>query len=106
MRLSPTRVEQTLSQFEAQVIPDSHPLIPKFKDLWGDHTYFLAVNGLNIVEPLDPRAADVQAAMVVNLASWAADGGNSLAPHQPEATEIVVEFDPEDEAGEAPVLLH
>jgi len=55
MRLSPARVEQTLNQFEAHVIPDSHPSMPAIKNLWGDHTYFLAVNGLNIVEPLDRR---------------------------------------------------
>ena len=55
MRLSPSRVEQTLNQFEARVLPDNHPSMPKIKEVWGDHTYFLAVNGLNIVEPLDRR---------------------------------------------------
>jgi hypothetical protein len=106
MKLSPARVEQTLNQFEAHVIPDSHPSMPRIKDLWGDHTYFLAINGLNIVEPLDRRAPDAEAAMVVNLANWADEDATSLAPHQPEATEIVVEFDPDDEVGEEPDLMH
>ncbi len=52
-RLSPARVEQALSQFEAQVLPEDHPSMSKIKGLWGDHTYFLAPNGLNIVEPID-----------------------------------------------------
>ena len=38
MRLSPARVEQTLSQFEAQVLPDNHPSMPKIREMWGDHT--------------------------------------------------------------------
>lgn len=106
MRLSPERVEQTLNQFEAHVIPDNHPSMPKIKDLWGDHTYFLAVNGLNIVEPLDPNHSGAAAAKVVNLADWTDESATTLAPHQPEATEIVVEFDPDGEAGEEPDVMH
>jgi hypothetical protein len=106
MRLSPARVEQTLNQFEAHVIPDNHPSMPKIKDLWGDHTYFLAVNGLNIVEPLDPSDLGAEAATVVNLANWTDESATKLAPHQPEATEIVVEFDPDDEGGEEADLMH
>jgi hypothetical protein len=29
MKLNSEQVEQTLTQFEAQVIPDDHPLVPK-----------------------------------------------------------------------------
>jgi hypothetical protein len=94
MRLSPARVEQTLNQFEAHVLPDSHPSMPKIKELWGDHTYFLAVNGLNIVEPLERRDTDVEAGAVVNLANWSDPNATTLAPHEPEPTEVVVEFDP------------
>ena len=106
MRLSPARVEQTLNQFEAHVIPDSHPSMPKIKDLWGDHAYFLAVNGLNIVEPLDRRDPGVEMGTVVNLADWSDPDATSLSPHEPQATEIVVEFAPEDEVGEKPDLMH
>jgi hypothetical protein len=106
MRLSPARVEQTLNQFEAHVLPESHPSMKTIKDLWGDHTYFLAVNGLNIVEPLDRRGSGIEAAAVVNLADWSDANATTLAPHEPEATEIVVEFAPEDEVGEEPDLMH
>jgi hypothetical protein len=96
MRLSPARVEQALSQFEAHVIPEDHPSMPKIKGLWGDHTYFLAPNGLNIVEPVDGGDSDVEVAAVVNLADWTDESGTSLAPHEPQATEVVVEFDTAD----------
>jgi len=105
MRLSPARVEQALNQFEAHVIPDSHPSMPEIKNLWGDHTYFLAVNGLNIVEPFDGDTG-VEAGKVVNLADWSDPNATTLSPHEPEATEIVVEFAPGDEVGEEPDLMH
>ncbi len=106
MRLSPSRVEKTLSQFEAQVIPDSHPSLPQIKGLWGDHTYFLAVNGLNIVEPLDRGSSPPAAGVVVNLASWTDDTATHLAAHEPEPTEVVVEFGGESDADEQAERKH
>jgi len=98
MRLSPAQVERTLNQFEARVIPDDHPSMSKIKDIWGDHTYFLAVNGLNIVEPVDSgETGAVAMGTVVNVASWADESATKLAAHEPEATEVVVEFDREDD---------
>jgi hypothetical protein len=32
MKLNSAQVEQTLTQFEAQVIPDDHPLVPKLNE--------------------------------------------------------------------------
>jgi len=40
MKLNSAQVEQTLTQFEANVIPDDHPLVPKLNELFGDHTFF------------------------------------------------------------------
>jgi len=33
--------EQTLNQFEALPLPESHPAVPQFDQLFGEHTYFL-----------------------------------------------------------------
>jgi hypothetical protein len=90
MKLNSTQVEQTLSQFEAQAIPDDHPLVPKLYELFGDHTFFLDSNGLNVVEPNERDHAGAQAGTVVNLANWSDAHLTALAPHEPEATEIVV----------------
>jgi hypothetical protein len=49
MKLNCVQVERALNQFEASAIPDDHPLIPKLNELFGDHTFFLSSNGLNIV---------------------------------------------------------
>jgi hypothetical protein len=88
MRLTPAEVERTLSQFEAQAIPDNHPVVPELNELFGDHTFFLDSNGLNIVEPADPTQAGTQVGKVVNLADWS--DANDLAPHEPEPTDVVI----------------
>jgi hypothetical protein len=90
MKLNSAQVEKTLSQFEAQVIPDDHPLVPKLNELFGDHTFFLNSDGLNVVEPNESATADARAGTVVNLANWTDAHLTGLAPHEPEPTEIIV----------------
>jgi hypothetical protein len=51
MKLTSAQVEQTLTQFEGEVIPDNHPVVPQLNSLFGEHTFFLDRRGLNIVEP-------------------------------------------------------
>ncbi len=91
MKLTSAQVETTLSQFEAQAIPDSHPVAPQLNELFGDHTFFLDGNGLNVVEPI-AEAPEAQAARVVNLANWSDANLTSLAPHEPEPTGAIIEL--------------
>jgi hypothetical protein len=51
MKLNSTQLEQTLSQFEAEVVPDDHPAVPQLKDLFGNHTFFLDTRGLKCWSP-------------------------------------------------------
>jgi hypothetical protein len=90
MRLTSEQVERTLSQFEGQPIPEDHPVVPQLSKLFGDHTFFLDGNGLNVVEPTDDGA---RTGTVVNLADWANADLTSLAPHEPQPTDVIVEFD-------------
>lgn len=89
MKLSSTQVEQTLAQFQADVIPEDHPVVSTLNELFGDHTFFLDNNGLNVIEPKESTPAGVSAGTVVNVASWNPQL-TSLAPHEPEPTEVVV----------------
>ncbi|GGC86212.1 hypothetical protein [Chelatococcus reniformis] len=93
MKLASKHVDQTLSQFEAQVIPDGHPLTQTLSDMFGEHTFFLSANGLNIIEPDGAGEAGDATGRVVRIASWSSERHDSLAPHQPEFTGIVVELD-------------
>ncbi len=90
MRLTSALVERTLSQIEAEAIPDSHPAVPELNRLFGDHTFFLDSNGLNIVEPAESLEARVQAGKIINLASWNDADPPSLAPHEPDPTDVVI----------------
>ena len=90
MKLSSAQVEHTLTQFAAHVIPEDHPLVQKLNELFGDHTFFLDGNGLNVVEPKETTHAGSPAGTVVNLANWSDAQLTSLAPHEPEPTEVIV----------------
>ena len=65
MKLTSAQIERTLSQFEAQAIPESHPVLTPLNELFGDHTFFIDSDGLSIVEPIDgPAPRRTQAARV------------------------------------------
>jgi len=87
MKLNSAQVERTLSQFDAYVIPDDHPMVSKLNELFGDHTFFLSSEGLNVVEQSETGA---RAGTVVNLANWTDAHLTGLAPHDPEPTAIIV----------------
>jgi len=95
MRLNSRQVRQTLDQFEAQAIPDNHPMATKLNELFGDHTFFLDANGLNVVEPSEDDRTGARAGTVVNVADWSDAHRTSLAPHEPQPTEIVVVLETE-----------
>jgi hypothetical protein len=90
MKLNSVQVERTLSQFQAEAIPDDHPVVPQLNNLFGEHTFFLDGSGLNIVEPAESGRAGTQSAKVVNLANWSDDNPTRLEPHEPELTDVVV----------------
>jgi hypothetical protein len=89
MKLTSAQVEQTLAQFEAHVIPDDHPVVPTLNELFGDHTFFLNDSGLNVIEAKESSKGTMSTGTVVKIASWN-EQQNSLAPHEPEPTEVVV----------------
>jgi hypothetical protein len=98
MKLTSTQVERTLSQFEAQAIPEDHPLASQLSDVFGDHTFFIDRNGLSIVEPAEPAQAS-HSAKIVNIANWTDANLTSLTPHEPEPTDVVVVLGSDGPAG-------
>jgi hypothetical protein len=90
MKLNSTQVKQTLSQFEAEVLPDNHPAVPQLHGLFGDHTFFLDGSGLSVLEPAETPDVEVQTGEVVSVASWSDATLTSLRPHEPEPTGLVI----------------
>jgi len=93
MRLNETQVKQTLTQMQAEVLPDNHPATAQLTDLFGDHTFFLDQSGLKVLEPAETSTSDVQSSQVVSLADWSDSTLTSLKPHAPEPTGTVVVFE-------------
>jgi hypothetical protein len=92
MRLNDMQVKQTLSQIDAQVLPDSHPVAAQLSDMFGDHTFFLDQSGLKVLEPTDTAttiATEIPAGEVVSLADWS---DPTLTPHPPEMTGTIIQF--------------
>jgi hypothetical protein len=95
MKMTSALVEQTLSQFEAQPIPDNHPARPQLTQLFGDHTFFLDSNGLHILEPRGRTETGAALANVVRIATW--EDPDHLQAHEPEPTDVVVELGSSDD---------
>ena len=93
MKMNTAQIRQTLHQYQAQALPAEHPLVPQLERLFGDHTYFLDGNGLNIVEPVEVEQNDGKLGVVVNLANWTDEKAASLQPHEPESTDLVVDLE-------------
>jgi hypothetical protein len=93
MRLTSEQVERTLTQFDAQPIPEDHPAVARLSEVFGDHTFFIDANGLNVVEPTEPdepTGVGAETGKVVKLAGWSDEKLTQLAPHPPEPTDVVV----------------
>jgi hypothetical protein len=95
MKLNTAQLERTVNQLQAQALPDNHPLIPQLNRLYGDHTYFLNGEGLNIVEPADqalelPTKEVGAMGVVFNVAYWTDSNPPKLEAHEPEITENTV----------------
>ncbi len=94
MKLTTEQVARTMNQFEIQALPDSHPAVQQLDELFGEHTFLLDNNGLNILEPAEANPKGrVQAARVVNLANWSDDTLTRLTPHEPEPTGAIIELE-------------
>ena len=92
MKLSSEAVEQTLTQFEAEPLPENHPAVAQLNQIFGDHTYFLDGTGLHIIELTNATDSGSQQGVVVKLASWSDESRTSLAPHPPEPSNVVIEL--------------
>lgn len=90
MKLSSAQVKQTLSQFQAEVLPDNHPAVAQLNNLFGDHTFFLDGGGLKVLEPVGVPEMETRTGEVVSLADWSDATLTSLRPHEPEMTGVVV----------------
>jgi hypothetical protein len=77
MKLTSANIKRVVDQIDASAVPEDHPLIGQLNATFGDHTFFLDREGLNIVEPGD--GGDVEAGRIVKLAAWGDERRTPLA---------------------------
>ena len=90
MKLNSAQLKRTLSQFDAEVLPDDHPAVSQLNNLFGDHTFFLDGGGLKVLEPTEAPETEPRTGQVVSLADWSDASLTSLRPHEPELTGVVI----------------
>jgi hypothetical protein len=57
MKMSSQMVERTLSQFEAQPVPDDHPAVTQLNRLFGEPSSSMAVGWSSSSRPSQAKAA-------------------------------------------------
>ena len=92
MKLNSTQVKQTLTQMNAQVLPDDHPAMMQLTTVFGDHTFFVDEHGLKVLEPTEVPETGMESGEVLSLADWSDSTLTSLTPHEPESTGTIVVF--------------
>lgn len=76
-------------QIGAEALPDEHPAAPELKEIFGDHTFFLDEEGLNIIVP-QPASAN-ESGNVVKVASWT-ESRKELQVHEPQIQPTVIDI--------------
>lgn len=89
MKLNAAQQRNVEDQLGIEALPDENPAMPKLKEVFGDHTFFVDADGLNVVEqhPEEENPSGV----VIKLASWAEDQ-TQLRVHEPEVLPVTVEL--------------
>lgn len=72
-------------------IHDDHPAASEFREIFGDHTFFLNEQGLCIVVPVEADTPEM--GNVVKVASWSDDNSHLLI-HEPEIMPVIVDLIP------------
>ncbi len=92
MKLNAVQLRKIEEQFGVEAIPEEEPVTSDLKEVFGDHTFFLDSDGLNIVEPnVFPESS---IGNVVKVASWSSDEQTKLLRHEPEVLSITVDLEP------------
>lgn len=90
MKLSTTQIERAQDQIQAQAVPEDHPVVPQLTRVYGEHTFFLDDEGLEIIEVANAGNGAGRVGQVIKLASWTDPKQTTLATHEPETTDTVV----------------
>lgn len=87
MKLNAAQQSHVEEQLGIEALAEENPAMEKLKEVFGEHTFFVDADGLNIVEQ-HPEEQGSNGA-IVKLASWAEDH-TQLRVHEPEVLPVTV----------------
>jgi hypothetical protein len=90
MKLNSAEVKQTMTQLDAQAIPEDHPAVAQLNSIFGEHTFFVDQSGLKVLEPAETPDMQGRTGEVISLADWSDQALTSLTPHDPQPTGVIV----------------
>jgi hypothetical protein len=93
MKLNDEQVAQVFDQTGADPVPENHQAITELRSVFGDHTFYVAPDGLCVWEPMGHSDTGGQVAEAMVVASWADEEKTELQPHDPKPTAIMVKLD-------------
>jgi len=101
MKLSTQQVAAVKQELGADPVDEANPAMETLRQAFGDHTFYLASDGLFVLEPAD--AADANSAQepaqqmsepahLVLVAAWTDENKNSLQPAPAQVSATVVDL--------------
>ncbi|MEX2642051.1 MAG: hypothetical protein WD270_01265 [Acetobacterales bacterium] len=91
MKLNEVQIDVVQQQVGVEPVPDDNPAVDTLKEHFGDHTFYVGQEGLFVWEEVD-REGPEDAAVLVQLASWSEQQPDTLVPHEPQVSELMVDF--------------
>ncbi len=100
MKLTDDQVAVVEQQTGAIPIPANDQAVTSLTEAFGDHTFYADPNGLHVLEalPEDMEGVTPGTVAIIQIAEWAGEDRNSLAPIEPKALGAVLNLNDEDAA--------
>lgn len=92
MKLTTLQIALAEDQLPAAAISESASETAQLRDLFGDHTFFVDPDGLQVLERFDEDQPEDgrEALTAVQLASWTDETKQSVSMHEPVKTDKLV----------------
>ena len=92
MKLSSQQVAAVKQELGADPLPDTNPAMESLRGAFGDHTFYVGVDGLFVFEPVNEAEASDDSAQLILVAAWTDENKNALTQVPPQRTDKVVDL--------------
>ena len=91
MKLTTDQTAAVQRQTGADPLPEDNPTMGQLQEIFGEHTFYVAEQGL-VVPETTPEAAEDGSVEFMLVAVWAGEDKQSLQPIEPQPTGIKLEL--------------